>query len=336
MTSSMRAKGSSSPRVCAPLTPSLCVGRSCRSAQETCVRSGGQSPELRDRHACLGGVACFRGCSRSSFLREGPALPRGDGRWLEHLPNRLRAGSRASRCLTSLDAPGCCCLLWVAGREPGGGSQVWMRWVGWGEPSSCLLCTVVAASASAETWGGLGVPFSLWLAGRVGRGAVVPPLLSLASDLCFTLSLGDAICFAAAVQCAAHCCGAPLWRQTMGAPLPAPRWVRHGCQASGEPAGCGPAPAAAPGRKPQPGCPVRGELEAALGAAPHPSASAPPAAQNKEAGGRAWGFLVTQWGVCDGQGGRAVAARPLFVSLCGNFYGSRFTLRVPLVPLYQR
>lgn len=175
MTSSMRGKCSSSPRVCAPLTPSLCVGRSCSSAQETCVRSGGQSPRLRDRRACPGGVACSRGCSHSSFLREGPALPQADGRWLEHLPNRLRAGSRASCCLTSLDAPGCCCLLWVAGREPGGGSQVWMRWVGWEEPSSCLLCTVVAASASAETWGGLGVPFSLWLAGRVGRGAVVPP-----------------------------------------------------------------------------------------------------------------------------------------------------------------
>jgi len=74
------------------------------------------------------------------------------------------------------------------------------------------------------------------VAGWVGRGAVPPSLLSLASDLCFTLSLGDAICFAAAVQCAAHCRGAPLRRQTMGAPSPLPRWARHGCQASGQPA----------------------------------------------------------------------------------------------------
>ena len=76
------------------------------------------------------GVACFRGCSHSSFLREGPALPWGDGRWLRHLPNRLWAGSCASRCLTSLDALDCCCLLQVAGRERGGGPWVWMHWVG--------------------------------------------------------------------------------------------------------------------------------------------------------------------------------------------------------------
>lgn len=40
------------------------------------------------------------------------------------------------------------------------------------------------------------------VAASLGRGAVCPPALSLASDLCFTLSLGDTICFMAAVKCA--------------------------------------------------------------------------------------------------------------------------------------
>lgn len=58
-----------------------------------------------------------------------------------------------------------------------------------------------------------------------------------------------------------------------------------------------------------------------LGAAPHPSASAPLAAQNKEAGGRARGSPVTQWGVCSGQGEALWLPDPPFVSLCGDCVG---------------
>lgn len=196
------------------------------------------------------------GCSHSFFSREGPALLQS----MAGGSSICQTGSRASGCLTPLAMPGCCRPPRVAGGQ--------MRWVCWGEPSCHPLRAAVATSAAVETQGGLGAASSPCPGGQEGCAS---PLLSLASDLCFTLSLGDAICFAAAVQCAAHCRGALPRHRQWGPPRLRHAGLVTAVRAPASLWAVAPAPAAAPGGKPQPGCPMWGECGAVLGTAPHPT-----------------------------------------------------------------
>lgn len=123
-----------------------------------------------------------------------------------------------------------------------------------------------------------------------GQGGCAPTLLSLASDLCFTLSLQTPSVwqqqFNARLIVAGPRCAGRQWGP------PRPRHARL-VTAVRAPASPGDAAQLLQGSS-NLAVPVQGECEAALGAAPHPSVSAPLAVQNKEAGERAWGSWVTQ------------------------------------------
>lgn len=163
-TSSARWRGSEGP-----FPPGTALGL---LRTPVCAPSG-----LGDRRAGTGGMACCRVCSHS-YLWDGPALPRGRGRWL----CICRTGCELAPALPDIPRRAWLLLLPVPARFGGGQgawgwARVWVLGLGWGEPVARLLCMMVAASAPAETRGGLGGPSTLWQPGWVGSGAV-PPLCS--------------------------------------------------------------------------------------------------------------------------------------------------------------